>query len=220
LLGRTVDGMKRATTTLVLLGATVALLAPLRVAAHATGSPSLALDPSVARRGHAAVIVVHNLDRARGVEVRLNGATEPSGTPLPWQRLRFVRRAWRGVLVPPALRGVYPIELRVSGGSLVRSRQWLFRVLAPGTLARPTFATPEQVAYAWVTTSAHGRLLAVKRWPAPAFDRRDPRLHQLLVVSYRPPGASETTAPLGMFVTAVRLSYGEPWRLLEATVAP
>ena len=82
-----------------------------------------------------------------------------------------------------------------------------------------SFAAPEEVAAAWVSDAAHGRLVAVRRWPAPAFDHRDRRLHQLLVVAYQPQGAG-TDVRLGMFVTAVRLAFGSRWRLLEATVGP
>jgi hypothetical protein len=57
----------------------------------------------------------------------------------------------------------------------------------------------------------------LRRWPPPAFDLRDHKLHQMLVVAYRPRGRKDR---LGMFVTAVRETTGKRWRLLEATVAP
>ena len=60
----------------------------------------------------------------------------------------------------------------------------------------------------------------VKAWPRPPFDRRDPRLHRLFVVSYNVPGHPHASDRLGMFITAFRDGYEAPWRLLEATVEP
>jgi hypothetical protein len=71
-----------------------------------------------------------------------------------------------------------------------------------------------------VRTVARGKLVAVKAWPRPGFDRRDVRLHRLFVVAYSPfdqPGIDERS---GMFVTAVRDGYGGRWQFLEATVSP
>src|SRR5262245_58291073 len=71
---------------------------------------------------------------ARSVEVRLIGATAAAGsaykwTPYRWQRLRLVRRAWRGSLPAPALRGIYQLQLRVQGREpVVRSLPSLLRV--------------------------------------------------------------------------------------------
>jgi hypothetical protein len=94
-------------------------------------------------------------------------------------------------------------------------------VLARGTLARPSYATPEAVARWWVrTVPADARLVAQKRWARPAFDRRDPRLHQLLVIAYRPAGDRRIDHRLGIFITVFRNSYRSRWRLLEATVLP
>ncbi len=54
----------------------------------------------------------------------------------------------------------------------------------------------------------------------PRFDRRDPRLHQLMVVAYRPAGDKRVSDRLGMFIMSFRNGYGGRWRLLEATVSP
>ena len=98
---------------------------------------------------------------------------------------------------------------------------WLLRVFARGTQARPSFSSPEGVAGWWVRTlPSPAKLVAVKRWPRPAFDRRDRRQHQLLVIAYSPTGHPAVRDRLGMFVTAVRDRPHGPWRLLEATVAP
>jgi hypothetical protein len=64
------------------------------------------------------------------------------------------------------------------------------------------------------------RLVALKRWRRPAFDRRDRRLHQLLVVAYSPAGHPRRRDRLGLFITAVRDGFDGRWRLLEATIAP
>jgi hypothetical protein len=91
------------------------------------------------------------------------------------------------------------------------------RVLARGTLARPAFDNPADVARWWVAAVAHASVVALKPWPHPSSDGRDGRLHRLFVVAYGPPGDGDR---LGMFVTAFRDGYGAPWRLLEATVEP
>ena len=91
----------------------------------------------------------------------------------------------------------------------------------PGTLSRPSFATPEGVARWWVrTATGHARLTALRRWPRPGFDLRDQRLHQLLVVAYSPVGHPGVGDRLGMFITAVRDGFNGRWRLLEATLQP
>ena len=84
----------------------------------------------------------------------------------------------------------------------------------------PLFATPEGVAHWWARSVAGGVLRASKRWPPPAFDRRDRRLHQLIVIAYSLPGSPAIADRLGMFVTAVRETIDGRWRLLEANVFP
>jgi hypothetical protein len=97
----------------------------------------------------------------------------------------------------------------------------MLRVFAAGTRSRPSFATADDVARWWVrNVPEHARLVALRHWPRPAFDRRDRRLHQLLVVAYSPAGHPLLRDRLGMFVTAVRDGFNGRWRLLEATVEP
>jgi hypothetical protein len=183
--------------------------------------PRLTLDPAVVLRGRTTSITVIGL-QAPWLEVRAAGATVNFGQPLPWTALHLVRGAWHGLLPAPEFRGVYPLELRVRAGSpVMRSESWLLRVFARGTQARPSFSTPEGVAGWWVRTlPSPAKLVAVKRWPRPAFDRRDRRRHQLLVIAYSPSGQPAVRDRLGMFVTAVRDGLHASWRLLEATVAP
>jgi hypothetical protein len=158
----------------------------------------------------------------RRLEVRLAGATTAAGAPLGWRPLRLAGKVWRGSLPKPALRGIYPIEVRAGAGQPVaRSSNWMLHVFAVGTLSRPSFARPEGVAKWWVrTATGHARLIALRRWPRPGFDLRDPRLHQLLVVAYSPVGHPDVEDRLGMFVTAVRNGFDGRWRLLEATLQP
>ena len=158
---------------------------------------------------------------ARSLEARLAGATLPNGIQLPWRPLAFEYGVWRGTLDAPALRGVYLVQLRTGGGLQVwQSPRWLFRVYARGTRSRPAFATPEGVARWWARSVAGGVVRASKRWPRPGFDRRDRRLHQLIVVAYSRPGSRAIADRLGMFVTAVRETIDGRWRLLEANVFP
>jgi hypothetical protein len=144
------------------------------------------------------------------------------GKRVPWTRLRFANGAWHGVLPASELRGVYPLELRVKRGApILRSSHWALRVFARGTLSRPAFDTPEGAARWWLRTlPSHPTLVAMKRWPRPAYDLRDPRLHQLLVLAYSRAGRPAVRDRLGMFVTAVRDSVHGSWRLLEATAVP
>ena len=177
--------------------------------------------PNVVALGHASSIAVSGID-APTLQVRLVGATAQGGSPLPWTPLHRVHGVWRAKLPTPELRGAYPIELRVRPGSTVlRADTWLLRVFANGTLARPAFRTPELVARWWVEHRPGGAtLVALRRWPRPAFDRRDRRLHQLLVLAYSPAGRPAVKDRLGIFITAVRDGYRGNWRLLEATALP
>jgi hypothetical protein len=124
-------------------------------------------------------------------------------------------------LPAPELRGIYPVQLRVGPGSpVLRSTHWFYRVFAPGTLSRP-FGLPEDVARGWVQTlPGKAKLVALKRWPRPDFDRRDLRLHRLLVIAYTLAGHETVRERLGIFVTAVRDGYGGRWRMLEAKATP
>jgi hypothetical protein len=185
------------------------------------GDPTVIATPAIVRLGRRASITVRGFLGA-SVEVRLAGATSRAGTPLGWKPLFRIGPVWSGNLPAPALRGIYPIELRARpGGPVVRSANWLLRVFAVGTLTRPSFATAEDVARWWVRAVHHdARVVALRRWRRPAFDRRDRRLHQLLVVAYSPVGDPRVRDRLGMFITAVRDSPNGRWRLLEATVSP
>jgi len=215
-------------------GAVVGLLLSLAAAAIAAGAvgasrtPIVAanvalrveLQPAVVRLRERAAIAVSGI-HARSLEVRLAGATDTSGRPLPWRSLVSVDGAWVGTLPAPALRGIYPVVLRRGAGTTpFRSHGLRLRVFAAGTPERPSFDSPVEVVHWWVRTVPHATLVALKAWPRPAFDRRDLRLHRLFVVAYSPPGHPQIRDRLGMFVTAVRDGYGARWRLLEATVQP
>ena len=209
--------MKRTWCAAFALTAVVAAAAP----AAAGEVPVAVARPGVVDLREPAAVTVSGIP-GTSLEARLEGATAVDGAPLPWLRLIRTRGNWIGLLPRPTLRGVYPIELRIGPGSQTwESRRWLLRVLQPGTLARPSFSSPEGVAHWWVSTARPGqRLVAMKRWPRPAFDRRDRRLHQLLVLAYAPAGDTRIEDRRGIFVTAFRNHYGGRWRLLEATVLP
>jgi len=183
--------------------------------------PQVLVVPNVVQLGQASVVTVSGVD-APTLQVRLVGASVHGGHPLPWTPLRRTRGIWHAKLPTPELRGAYPIELRVRPGApVMRSDGWLLRVFANGTLARPAFPTPEGVARWWVERRPGGAtLVALKRWPRPAFDRRDRRLHQLLVLAYARTGRTDVKDRLGIFITAVRDGYGGKWRLLEASALP
>jgi len=86
---------------------------------------------------------------------------------------------------------------------------------------RPSFATAVAVARNWVAhLPGHQVLVALRRWPQTALDRRDRRLNELLVIGYSPAGDGSRAARLGVFITAVRDRFGGRWRFLEATVEP
>jgi hypothetical protein len=217
--------MKRLTLTSGLAAAiafvaATAAVAPARPANPSAG-PRVTVSPAVVARGHTAVITVSGV-RAPSLQARAAGASANLGQRLPWTALHLRRGVWRGVLPAPEFRGVYPLELRVRAGApVLRSEGWLLRVLARGTLTWPSFSTPEAVASWWVTTLPFtANVVAMKRWQPPDYDLRDRRLHQLIVVAYSPVDRPAEIDRLGMFVTAVRDSVRQPWRMLEATVAP
>jgi len=180
----------------------------------------VALRPAVVGLHQRATIIVTG-GGVSALEARLAGATDASGKLLPWQRLRLVEGAWRAALPSPALHGVYPVLLRdrVQARAL-GSHGLRLRVFRRGTAARPAFEHPIDVAYWWVRAVEHARLVAVKAWSRPAFDRRDGRFHRLFVVAYSPAGHPATRDRLGMFITSFRDAVDSRWRLLEATVFP
>jgi len=188
-------------------------------------APSVTVNPGVVTLGRAASVVVAGT-RTPTVQVRLVGASVAFGHRTPWISLRRVGSTWRGSLPVPEFRGVYPIEIRARPGApVIRSERWSLRVLAAGTLARPSFATPEEVASWWVRTMPPKAVLAaLKRWPAPPYDRRDPRLHQRMVIAYDSllpwPALVPKPGRVGLFITAFRDSLDGPWRFLEAKVSP
>jgi hypothetical protein len=182
--------------------------------------PRLVLRPSITSLGQRSGIVVTHV-RARSLQMLLRGATDESGKLFPWQPLRLVNGSWVGSLPAPALLGVYPILLRTSvGAPPFGSPRWLLRVFDPGTDSRPLFGDPIDVVDWWVRTGPRETLVAMKEWPLPTFDRRDPGLHRLFVVAYTPAGDPDVHDRLGAFVTAVRDSYGGRWRFLEAALEP
>ena len=207
--------------SLVLLVSAVIVLASAHAAAPSTDgvAPHVGLRPSIVRLHEEAAIAVTQL-HARSLQVLLDGATYPDGTPLPWRSLRLVGGVWRGSLPAPSLRGLYPVLLRPGAGAAPIRLHMFLRVFAPGTRARPSFHDPTDVVRWWVRTVPHGTFRVLKAWPRPGFDRRDVRLHRLFVVAYSPPGHPAVRDRLGMFVTAFRDGYHAPWQLLEATVEP
>jgi hypothetical protein len=190
---------------------------------HQTVTLRMELKPAVVRLRGQATIAVSGI-HTRSLQVLLAGATDTPGRQpakqLPWRSLRLVNGTWRGVLPAPALRGVYPIMIRAGGGATPLKSPLLLRVFATGTSSRPSFDKPGDVVRWWVRTVPQARLVGLKAWPRPGFDRRDTRLHRLFVVAYSPPGHPQVRDRLGMFVTAFRDSYNGRWRLLEATVQP
>jgi hypothetical protein len=182
----------------------------------------VAAHPAVVPLGGFSTVTVSGIS-GTSLEVRLPGATTTRGTSLGWRPLLRGSGGWYGALPRPALRGVYPIQIRAGHGSgVLTSRSWLLRVLTPGTLARPAFATPLAVARWWAATvpARASRLVAFKRWPLPDSDRRDPRLHRLLVIAYNRVGDHRVRDRLGIWITAFRMTPHGRWRLLEATVKP
>jgi hypothetical protein len=182
--------------------------------------PDVSLQPAVIALKHTSSVVVTGIT-APALQMRLAGATTASGRPLGWTSMHRIGVGWVGTIRAPARRGVYPVQLRTGpAGPVLSSPRWLLKVFARGTLARPAFATPEQVARWWVRAVGRGKLVAMRRWSRPTSDRRDTRLHRLFVVAYSKPGHPAVRDRLGMFVTAVRAGYAGRWRLLEANVLP
>ena len=164
---------------------------------------------------------------AQQAEVRLLGAIDSSGlayewTPYRWQRLRLVHGTWLGVLPAPALRGIYRLQLRLDHGRIrLSSERWLLRVFPTGSSTRRSFRTPLGAARDFVARQPGKNILvAARRWPEATFDRRDPRLHRLLVVAYAPQGDDRASSRLGLFITTVRDGYHGRWRVLSATIQP
>lgn len=214
-----VAGVPVATAVLALLVSSAA------AGAGRAGAPAPSLtittQPAIARLDQPVRVTVRGARRFASLELRLKGATDERGRTLSWVRLRLRRGGWTGELPPLELRGVYAIQLRASGRlEVLQSPGWLLRVFAPGTLSRPAFATPDQVAGWWLRAGHRGAFVVARRWPLPAFDRRDPRLHRLLVVAYRPSAGRDRGQRLGVWLTAVRTRVDGRWRLLEATVRP
>ena len=183
-------------------------------------SPRLTLQSPVVALGEHATLVIEGW-RGSHLEVALSGATDASGRPLGWRVARRGGTRWTAMLPAPARRGIYPLLLRVrAGGPIVRSQAWLLRVFRRRASGEPTFATPQEVVGWWVIAKRHATLAALRRWPQPDFDKRDPKLHRLFVVAYNLRGRQGVANRLGMFVTAVRDGFDGRWRLLETTIQP
>jgi hypothetical protein len=196
--------------TLIAIGAAAILAGA--VPAAADDFPALVVTPVIIDRGAAAVVTVSGID-TRSVELRVAGERR-------WQALVRQSGRWSGVVLGPRLLGIYALELR-SGGRVYRSKSWLLRVLARGTLARPLFATADAVAAWWVgTVRPRSVLVAIRPWRLPAGDPRDPQLHRLFVIAYSPVGDASVADRLGIWITAFRGTPGGRWRLLEATIEP
>jgi hypothetical protein len=198
--------------------------APTPAAGHSvdiesTAALRVAVQPAVVKLHERSTISISGL-ASRSLQVRLGGATYANGAPLPWLSLVHVGDVWRGRLQTPALRGIYPIELRTSKSPALIDPHLFLRVFESGTSARPAFDDPAEAVSWWVRTVPHATLVASKAWPLPALDRRDIRLHRLFVVAYSPLGYPDVSDRLGMFVTVVRDGFHGQWRLLEATVEP
>lgn len=175
---------------------------------------------------HSAAITVTGLS-ARQIDVRLLGAIDRNGlafawTPYPWRPLRRSGSSWNGVLPAPPLLGIYQLQLRLDHGrTLLSSPRWLLHVFAPGTMGRRSFSTAVAAIRDFVTHLAGNQhLVALRRWPRPAFDHRDPRLHRFFVIAYTPRGDQRPDSRRGLFVTTVRDGFQGRWRLLEATIRP
>jgi plastocyanin len=84
--------------------------------ASSTSILRVRLQPQVVRLGKESPIAASGI-HAAAVEVRLSGATDFAGRPLPRTRPRLARATWHGGLPAPALRGIYPVELRAAGGA-------------------------------------------------------------------------------------------------------
>ncbi len=185
------------------------------------GSVRVALRPRVVLRGQRAVITVSG-NVGSSPQVQIVGATTNLGHALPWLSLQRTAHGWQALLPAPEFRGVYRIRLRTAiSAPAFGSDGWLLRVYAKGTLTRPLLESPEAVARSWTQSLSTGAdPVALKRWPLPAFDHRDPQLHQLVVISYTLKKGGRISEPRGVFVTAVRDTSRGRWRLLEATVSP
>jgi hypothetical protein len=189
-------------------------------------SVQLRLPAPVIDLYHAASVTVSGV-HARRAEVRLLGALDRRGpayrwTPYPWRPLRLVGGSWHGLLPAPPLLGVYQLQLRLDHGrALLSSPRWLLHVLAAGTMTRRSFPTARAAIRDFVAhLPGRPQLVALRPWPRPPFDHRDPRLQRLFVIAYTPRGEHRPAARRGLFLTTVRDNYHGRWRLLQATTQP
>jgi hypothetical protein len=164
---------------------------------------------------------------AHSIDARLLGAIDMGGRaykwrPYKWQPLRLRQGVWHGALPPPVLLGIYQLQLRLDHGhGFLTSTHWLERVFPHGTEARPSFHTPAAVIRDYVAhLPGDNTLVAVKRWPLPAYDHRDPRLQRLFVIAYAPRAQNQPDSAVGKFITTVRDGFHGRWRLLQATTEP
>jgi hypothetical protein len=210
----------------VLLGAAVLLgtAATARGAAGA-GSPRVVFRSPVIDLFQSSRVTVGGIT-ARRAEVRLLGAIDRSGrayewTPYPWRRLRPDHGTWRGALPSPALFGIYEVQLRLDGGTLLDSPRWLLRVFPHGIMRRPSSRTAGGAVRRFVAHLPGDQVLvAVRRWSLAAFDHRNPRLHRLFAIAYEHRGDHRRRSRVGLFVTTVRDGFHGRWRVLESTVGP
>jgi hypothetical protein len=147
----------------------------------------------------------------------LLGAIDRTGlayewTPYPWRPLGLIGSSWHGLLPAPPLLGIYQLQLRLDGRTLLTSPHWLLHVFARGTMSRRSFPTAVAAIRDFVAHLAgNQQLVALRQWPRVAFDHRDPRLQRLFVIAYAPRGDQRPASRRGLFVTTVRDGFRGRW---------
>jgi hypothetical protein len=187
-----------------------------------TRSPHIVITvtPRVVAEYEWARIRIDGLADARSVEARMLGASDIRGAVIGWFRLDRQRTSWTARLPQPVLPGIYPIALRTVPHLDRPAPVAYVRVYDQRSVTHPLLATPRQVAAWWVARVAGGRLVAIRRWPRIAMDRRLPSLHRLFVVAYDPRGDPRGADRLGAWLTIVKEGPRGKWHLLEASVTP
>jgi hypothetical protein len=158
-------------------------------------------------------------------QVRVVGGIASGGRWFGWVALQAQGHgAWSTVLRAPGYLGVYPLELRLRGGSAVEL-DGTVRILPKGFFSRPVFEKAEQVAQWWTRIAPPGAVLqSVSTWGTGFYTHRDDRFNRLLSVHFRLLGAWRaahlSAGPGHVFLSIARVRLDGGWRLLQVVSAP
>ena len=183
------------------------------------GSPTLSVQPAVARLDRKASITVTGVE-AGSLEARLAGATRPDGNSCRGSRSPTGMGFGEGRSIRPH----FVVCTWCSCASAVAGRCGSHRggcsACTRGARALVLPSPRRKALDAGGPFCRRRRAEGLETVASAGLRPAGSCLHQLIVIAYGPAGTLAIVDRLGMFVTAVRETFDGRWRLLEANVFP